>query len=490
MVAGNYVLTARATDNIGNSTTSVPRTVRVVSGEAPLYGVPLTVPGTIQAEDFDGGGEGVAYHDTDTSNNGGQYRATSVDIESTSDTGGGYNVGFTSGGEWLNYTINAVVDGTYTLQARVASSGNGGTFHIEFDGVNKTGSMTNSDSGGWQTWRTLTKTNIALSSGMHVMRLALDASDANGTIGNFNYFTLIATSTNLPTPILAHRYSFNEAAGATIAADSVGAANGSLAGSASFTGNGKLNFPGTGGYVNLPNGLISGLTNLSIEAWVTWNGGAINQRIFDFGDNSNGENNQGTGLTYIMLTPQNNDGVPRFAISTNSGGGEMATMGTNALSVGQQTYIAITYNFGAGTSALYVNGQRVRTGVAMIPLRAINDINDWLGRSNWPDPAFNGQLDEFRIYSGVLSDSQVAASYTNGPDATLGGRPTLRATRAGNTIQLAWPSDATGYVLQASATIAPSVVWSNITNAPILQNAQQILSLPTTNFSRFFRLRK
>src|SRR5205823_10420436 len=118
----------------------------------------------------------------------------------------------------LNYTINALVDGIYTIQVRAASSGNGGTFHIEFDGVNKTGSMTNSDSGGWQTWRTLTKTNIALSAGTHVMRLAMDTSGANGTIGNFNYFTLIATSTNLPTPILAHRYSFNEAASATVAA--------------------------------------------------------------------------------------------------------------------------------------------------------------------------------------------------------------------------------------------------------------------------------
>ena len=56
-----------------------------------------------------------------------------------------------------------------------------------------------------------------------------------------------------------------------------------------------------------------------------------------------------------------------------------------------------------------------------------NDINVWLGRSQWPDPYFNGQLDEFRIYSGVLSDASVAASFANGPDASLGGRPWLRA---------------------------------------------------------------
>src|SRR5439155_10167174 len=145
------------------------------------------------------------------------------------------------------------------------------------------------------------------------------------------------------------------------------------------------------GYVNLPNGLISALTNFSIEAWVTWNGGSINQRIFDFGDNNNGENNQGTGLTYIMVTPQNSDGLPRFAISTNSGAGEMPTMGTNALPIGQQTHIAITYSFAAGTSALCINGQHVNTGPATVPLRAINDINVWLGRSQWADPYLNGQ---------------------------------------------------------------------------------------------------
>src|SRR5207244_6080220 len=129
-------------------------------------------------------------------------------------------------GEWLNFLLNATVDGIYTLQARVASSGDGGTFHLEFDGANKTGAMTNSNSGGWQTWRALTKTNISLSAGPHVMRLVMDSNGANGTIGNFNYFTLAATSTNLPAPVLLHRYSFNEPAGATVAADAIGGASG------------------------------------------------------------------------------------------------------------------------------------------------------------------------------------------------------------------------------------------------------------------------
>src|SRR5438876_7526466 len=149
-----------------------------------------------------------------------------------------------------------------------------------------------------------------------------------------------------------------------------------------------------------------------------------------------------------MLTPNNSDNLPRFAISTNSGAGEMPTMGTNALPVGQQTHIAISYNFTAGASALYINGQRVRTGPASIPLQAINDINVWLGRSNWPDPYFNGQLDEFRLYNGVLSDAAVAASFAAGQNALLGGRPTLGAARSGNSIILTWQPDATAFVLE------------------------------------------
>src|SRR5437660_8098579 len=58
----------------------------------PALGMPSVIPGTIQAEDFDNGGEGVAYHDEDAVNSGGLYRTTGVDIERSSE--GGYDVGW------------------------------------------------------------------------------------------------------------------------------------------------------------------------------------------------------------------------------------------------------------------------------------------------------------------------------------------------------------------------------------------------------------
>ncbi len=156
-------------------------------GSGPYTGSPVALPGTIQAENFDKGGSGVAYNDTTSSNQGGQYRTTeAVDIEATSDTGGGYDIGWTAAGEWLNYTVNVATAGTYTIEARVAASGAGGTFHIEVNGVDKTGPMTIPNTGGWQTWTTISKSGVNLSAGPQIWRFVIDS--AGTVVGNINYF--------------------------------------------------------------------------------------------------------------------------------------------------------------------------------------------------------------------------------------------------------------------------------------------------------------
>src|SRR5262245_10470856 len=89
-------------------------------GGAPskANGQPLQLPGTIQAEDFDEGAKDVAYSDSTAGNAGKVYRSTDVDIELTDDTGGGFNLGWVSAGEWLTYTVNVASAGTYELEAR------------------------------------------------------------------------------------------------------------------------------------------------------------------------------------------------------------------------------------------------------------------------------------------------------------------------------------------------------------------------------------
>lgn len=158
------------------------------------------VPGTIQAEDFDDGANGVAYRDNSVGNSGGQYRATDVDIELSSDSGGGYDVGWVSAGEWLKYTVNVAAAGTYDIAFRVASAGTGGTFHLEVSGVNKTGTLSVPNTGGWQTWRNVTKTGVTLAAGQQVWRLVMDTNGSTAAVGNFNYLRATAASQLSTTP--------------------------------------------------------------------------------------------------------------------------------------------------------------------------------------------------------------------------------------------------------------------------------------------------
>jgi endonuclease/exonuclease/phosphatase (EEP) superfamily protein YafD len=161
--------------------------------EAPYGGTAWTIPGTIQAENYDTGGEGLAYHDTSTVNQGGQYRSDGVGISTTADAGGGYIVGWVAPGEWLNYSVTVASTGTYNLGARVACSGPGGTFHIEIDGVHVTSALTVPNTGGWDVgWTIVSATGINLTAGPHLMRLVEDAVGSSGVIGNFNYFIFTA----------------------------------------------------------------------------------------------------------------------------------------------------------------------------------------------------------------------------------------------------------------------------------------------------------
>jgi hypothetical protein len=163
----------------GTSPTNTP-TPTPAAGQTPYGGTAWAIPGTIQAENFDNGGEGVAYHDTTTSNSGNAYRtAEAVDIQATTDTGGGYNVGWIATGEWLEYTVNVAATGTYTLQTRVAASSGSKTLHMEIDGVNVTGPINFNATGGWQTWTTVTTNNVSLTAGQHVLRIYMDSASFN-----------------------------------------------------------------------------------------------------------------------------------------------------------------------------------------------------------------------------------------------------------------------------------------------------------------------
>jgi len=158
------------------------------AGSSPYQGTPVSLPGTVQFENYDEGGKEVAYHDTTSGNTGGVHRTNNVDIQATTDTGGGYNVGWVKASEWLKYSATVAAAGSYTLDVRVASSGVGGTFHVEVDGVNVSGSMSVPNTGGWQVWTTISKTGLTLSAGSHLIRFVMDTNGPGGSVANFNWF--------------------------------------------------------------------------------------------------------------------------------------------------------------------------------------------------------------------------------------------------------------------------------------------------------------
>ena len=196
--AGTYPITFTATEGNTQRTSIVQLTVG--GQETPYGGSAWPLPGIVQAENFDNGGNGVGYFNTNTSNPAGtNYRpGATVGIENTGDTGGGYDLAYTGEGQWLQYTVNVAQDGEYNLQARVASLGNGGYWHVEFDGRNATGNLFVPATGWWQNWTTLVSPSFHLEAGTHRMRVVLDGNGPSAGMGNFNWFAVQAPSVSTP----------------------------------------------------------------------------------------------------------------------------------------------------------------------------------------------------------------------------------------------------------------------------------------------------
>ena len=100
----------------------------------PFYGTPLTIPGTIEAEDFDKGGENFTWHDADATNIPGKYRPDEgVDIYDR--LGNGFHIGNTLAGEWYEYSVDIKTKGLYSVTSHLATVYNGGKFRITIDTI-------------------------------------------------------------------------------------------------------------------------------------------------------------------------------------------------------------------------------------------------------------------------------------------------------------------------------------------------------------------
>jgi hypothetical protein len=229
---------------------------------------------------------------------------------------------------------------------------------------------------------------------------------------------------------LIHRYRF-EGTGTT-AVDSVGDDDGTVT-NTQLGDTGSLDLAGgaTDQYLDLPNPLISVLTDASFEVWIVWKDSSTWERIFDFGSSDAAEGTQGSGKTYLYLCPKDgltNSNKMRLGYSENgNGANETALTASIALPAGTSTaptHVVAVIDDTNDKWYLYINGVADPAGGAAFPttghLSKISDVNNWIGRSQYiADAKLNASVYEFRIYNVALSAAQVQMSYTAGPDPSF-----------------------------------------------------------------------
>jgi hypothetical protein len=219
---------------------------------------------------------------------------------------------------------------------------------------------------------------------------------------------------------LVHRYELNGVGTAVV--DSISGPDGIVLNTA-LDDRGFASLAGDDEYLSLPNGLLSSGDDRTLEAWLTWRGGAPWQRVFDFGVSNAGEFNQGVGISFLYLAATSN--LDRLAVAYRQvGSPEVRLDGTRALPIGTLAHVAVVVDSQSGELALYLNGTLNASRALLQPLTAVEDVNAWIGRSQFAiDADLDADVTEFRIYDRALGADELAASYALGPDVSFTTTP-------------------------------------------------------------------
>jgi hypothetical protein len=217
-----------------------------------------------------------------------------------------------------------------------------------------------------------------------------------------------------------HRYRFDGTG--VVAVDETGGADGVIVGGATLDGSGSVVLDGNDDYVDLPNGIVSVLDDATFSAWLTWNGNNCWHRVFSFGSTVQGEDIAGDRETELFVTPVNCP-TPGAALGftalfelASAAPSESAQL-LSGVSFGQgvQRHVVLAFT-SSGQVRLYLDGERVAATTTSLRLSDINDVNNWLGRSQWvQDFNLPGVFVSFEIYDLALSDSEVRALFESGP---------------------------------------------------------------------------
>lgn len=223
---------------------------------------------------------------------------------------------------------------------------------------------------------------------------------------------------------LVHRYAFDGTG--SVARDDVGGAHGTIV-NTELAGLGQLYLDRAAEleqYVELPNGIISALDSATFEVWVTWDTPPAMpkpfwERIFDFGVSTAGEDQRESGKSYLFLAPGQpgtTPNRPRAAFRDALTDGEVLVDAPDAAPSNVVFNMAVVVDAKTQELVLYMNGLEERRTALTEPLASIEDVNNWLGRSQFAvDTRFGGAFLEFRIYDQALTRAQLVESLALGP---------------------------------------------------------------------------
>ena len=278
-----------------------------------------------------------------------------------------------------------------------------------------------------------------------------------GNSGGVSVPSNVASARTLISPALAY-LKLDETSGTTAYDSSPNGNHGTLVGGPVWVSgqfDNGLDLDGVDDHVTLPAGVTASLRDFTVAAWVKLDSLDNWSRVFDFGSNT---------ANYMFLTPSNGATRKlRFAISTSGGGGEQIIESPAALPTGAWTHVAVTLSGRTGT--LYVNGSVVGTNHSMTlsPSSLGATANNYIGKSQYPDPYLNGQVDEFQLHDRALAVAEVAALANPATPRAPGG---LAVVAGDGQVELSWNAvdGATSYNVYRSTGNGFALIATGLTS--------------------------
>jgi hypothetical protein len=203
--------------------------------------------------------------------------------------------------------------------------------------------------------------------------------------------------------------------------DRRGGPPGVILGGAALAGSGELNLDGDDDYVDLPNGILTGLDEVTVVVWLRYLGGAAYTRIFDFGIGSDGEDPaeglNTTGRTYLAATPWTGFRPDELAalIKGRDSGGEIPAPTDVEL---DDALHMVSVSASLETLDLFLDGALIGRVRSAVPLSSIENVNNWLGRSQYDqDPYLHAAYAGVQVYGRALDECAIQALHARGPAA-------------------------------------------------------------------------